>query len=182
MLGDLAQDRPKPVVEIEGAGGAEGDLALEAIELRQALPPLRGRARMRSQPLLELRLIPRGRRGARQSGQRQQRESADEEEVGVERRGGVAGLEAVLGALVARRVDTLLVSEGFEAPGWRCPGCAWVGTRGRRCPLCASDMERVDDVVEEAVEEALAQACRVSVCRDNADLDVLGRIGALLRH
>lgn len=94
---------------------------------------------------------------------------------------GVAGLEAVLEALVARRVDTLLVSEGFEAPGWRCRACNWVGARGRRCPLCGSDMEQVADVVEEAVEEALAQACKVAVCKDNADLDVLGRIGALLR-
>ena len=95
---------------------------------------------------------------------------------------GVAGLQPVLDALVARRVDTLLVSEGFEAPGWRCRSCAWVGTIGRRCPLCATEMEQVDDVVEEAVEEALAQACRVNVCRDNADLDVLGRVGALLRY
>jgi len=95
---------------------------------------------------------------------------------------GVAGLGAVLDALVARRVDTLLVSEGFEAPGWRCRNCAWVGTIGRRCPLCGTDMDQVDDVVEEAVEEALTQACRVRVCRDNADLDVLGRVGALLRY
>lgn len=95
---------------------------------------------------------------------------------------GVAGLQQVLDALVARRVDTLVVSEGFEAPGWRCPSCAWVGTLGRRCPLCAADMDQVDDVVEVAVEEALAQACRVCVCRENADLDVLGRVGALLRY
>jgi peptide chain release factor subunit 1 len=96
--------------------------------------------------------------------------------------GGVGGLDAVLGALVARRVDTLVVSEGFEAPGWRCGSCAWVGTRGRRCPLCNTEMEKVDDVLEEAVEDALAQACRVAVCRDNADLDVMGRVGALLRY
>ncbi|HEX2118327.1 MAG TPA: hypothetical protein VHF91_04020 [Acidimicrobiales bacterium] len=96
--------------------------------------------------------------------------------------GGVTGLGPVLDALVARRVDTLLVSEGFEAPGWRCRSCGWVGTRGRRCPLCAADMEEATDVVEEAVEEALAQACRVAICRGNADLDVLGRIGALLRY
>jgi peptide chain release factor subunit 1 len=96
--------------------------------------------------------------------------------------GGVAGLAPVLDALVARRVDTLLVSEGFEAPGWRCSACAWVGTLGRRCPVCGGTMDEVADVVEEAVEEALAQACRVAFCRDNADLDVLGRVGALLRY
>ena len=96
--------------------------------------------------------------------------------------GGAHGLDAVLDALVARRVDTLLVSEGFEAPGWRCGSCAWVGTMGRRCPLCDNEMQQVDDVIEEAVEEALAQACRVAICRANADLDVLGRVGALLRY
>jgi hypothetical protein len=42
-------------------------------------------------------------------------------------------------------------------------------------------MDLVDDVVEEAVEEALANKCRVQIVRENADLDVLGRIGALLR-
>ena len=127
------------------------------------------------------------------------RQAAEDVEAGVERAreaaivdrlrqavgsgaGGVGGLDATLEALVARRVDTLLVSEGFEAPGWRCGNCAWVGVLGRRCPLCDSEMNQVDDVVEEAVEDALAQACRVAVCRDNADLDVMGRIGALLRY
>jgi len=42
-------------------------------------------------------------------------------------------------------------------------------------------MERADDVVEEAVQQALNQSVHLEVCRDNADLDVLGRIGALLR-
>jgi peptide chain release factor subunit 1 len=127
------------------------------------------------------------------------RAAAEEVEAGVERAreagivdrlrqavgsgtGGVAGLDGVLEALVARRVNTLVVSEGFEAPGWRCPNCAWIGIRGRRCPMCEAPMDQVGDVVEEAVEEALAQACSVAICRANADLDVLGRIGALLRY
>jgi hypothetical protein len=42
-------------------------------------------------------------------------------------------------------------------------------------------MDRVDDVVEEAIESALAQSCRVALCDGSADLDVMGRIGALLR-
>lgn len=95
--------------------------------------------------------------------------------------GGVAGLEAVLGALVARRVDTLFVSEGYVAEGWRCGGCGHLATLGPTCPVCGTQMSRVDDVVEEAIEEAILQNCRVEVCIGNADLDVLGRIGALLR-
>ena len=94
---------------------------------------------------------------------------------------GVSGLSPVLEALVARRVDVLIVSEGYESPGGRCRACDFVGVRGRRCPVCAADMDQVDDVVEEAVEEALSQSCRVETCSGNADLDVLGRIGALLR-
>jgi hypothetical protein len=42
-------------------------------------------------------------------------------------------------------------------------------------------MIELEDVVEEAVDRALAERSRVEVCRGNADLDVLGRIGALLR-
>ena len=95
--------------------------------------------------------------------------------------GGTAGLESTLNALVERRVGVLLVSDGYRAPGWRCGSCGHLATIGRACPLCATDMELLDDVVEAAVEEALANNCRVQMVRENADLDVLGRIGALLR-
>jgi peptide chain release factor subunit 1 len=94
---------------------------------------------------------------------------------------GVAGLDAVLGALVEHRVDTLLVSDGYEVPGWRCRNCDHLAMVGRGCPLCGIAMDQVTDVVEEAVEVALAQSGRVVVCDGNADLDCLGRIGALLR-
>ena len=94
---------------------------------------------------------------------------------------GVAGLEPTLAAMVERRVDVLLVSEGYATEGWRCRSCRYVGPLGRRCPVCGKAMDLVDDVVEEAVEEALANKCRVQMVRENADLDVLGRIGALLR-
>ena len=95
--------------------------------------------------------------------------------------GGVVGLDDVLAALVQRRIDTLFVSDGYEAPGWRCPSCAFLAARGPSCPVCSTRMEQADDVVEEAVQEALNQSCRLEVCHDNADLDVIGRIGALLR-
>lgn len=94
--------------------------------------------------------------------------------------GACAGLEASLAAVVERRVETLLVSEGYEAPGWRCGGCRWLGTLGRSCPVCGAAMVPCPDVVEEACEEALGQSCRVVICAE-ADLDVGGRIGALLR-
>ena len=95
---------------------------------------------------------------------------------------GVAGVDATLLALVERRVDTLLVSSGFSQEGWRCENCRWIGRLGRTCPVCQGDMHQVEDVIEEALEDALAQSCKVEICVGNADLDVLGRIGALVRY
>lgn len=96
--------------------------------------------------------------------------------------GGVAGLEGSLAAVSDHRVDTLVVSRGFVAEGWRCDGCGQLAARGPSCPRCNGEMERVEDVVEEAIEAALVQAAQVAICDANADLDVLGRIGALLRY
>ena len=97
-------------------------------------------------------------------------------------RRGVAGLSAVLDVLGDRRAERLLVSQDFRAPGWRCVPCGALGLVGRTCNRCGGEMEAIEDVVEEAVDEALAQSCRVEICVGNADLDVLGRIGALLRY
>jgi peptide chain release factor subunit 1 len=98
------------------------------------------------------------------------------------KRRGVAGLGEVVDALAEHRVATLVVSKGFAAPGWRCTGCDRLAAIGRRCKSCRNEMVAVDDLVEEATEEALAQSCTVEICVGNADLDVMGRIGALLRY
>ncbi len=114
----------------------------------------------------------------------------DEEAAAVERlrsavatgKRGVAGLDPVLEALGAHRVQSLLVSDGFSQSGWRCGDCGALRTLGRQCPGCGSEMHQIEDVVEEALDEALRQSCAVRVCVGNADLDVLGRIGAHLRY
>lgn len=95
---------------------------------------------------------------------------------------GLGGLDAVLAAVAERRVDCLLVSDGFSARGWRCPNCSLLATMGRRCKACQGQMVEVEDVVADAVDEAISQSCRVEICVGSADLDVLGRIGALLRY
>jgi len=94
---------------------------------------------------------------------------------------GVAGLPGTLEALSQRRVERLVVSKGFAQEGWRAAdgGLALVGPTH---PQSGAAMERVDDVVEDALEEALTQGIPVTICVGNADLDVLGRIGALLRY
>ena len=119
---------------------------------------------------------------ARRIEQEREAELVDELRAAVASDGrGVAELAPVLDALAERRVARLLVSDGYRAPGWRCPQCDRLATVGRLCS-CGAEMEHLDDVVEHAVDDALSQSCAVDVCIDNADLDVLGRIGALLRY
>ncbi len=96
-------------------------------------------------------------------------------------RQGVTGLAGSLDALGSGRVETLVVSHGYREPGWRCVPCGRLFPVGRACPQCGTAMLELDDVVEEAVEQALAGAAQVEICIDNADLDVMGRVGALLR-
>jgi peptide chain release factor subunit 1 len=95
----------------------------------------------------------------------------------------VVGLQECLDSLVDRKVAVLLVARGFVHPGWRCPSCSALATVGPRCPRCGNEkMARVDDVVEEAIQLAWASGARVELVSNDADLDVAGRIGAILRY
>ncbi len=94
----------------------------------------------------------------------------------------VAGLEGVLRALHDRRVEHVVVSAGYAEAGWRCGTCDALASIGPNCPVCSSSMHRVVDVVEDAVQDALTQGISATICVDDADLDVLGRIGAFLRY
>jgi peptide chain release factor subunit 1 len=103
-------------------------------------------------------------------------------EAAITGRRGVAGLARTLEALHDRRVERLVVSKGYSEEGWRCPVTDALALVGPTNPLNGAVMVRVPDVVEDAIEEALSQGVPVTICADNADLDVLGRVGALLRY
>jgi peptide subunit release factor 1 (eRF1) len=95
---------------------------------------------------------------------------------------GVAGLVDTIEALNGRRVATLLVSDGFTESGWRCPSCGSLARKGPTCKVDGAEMDHHDDVIHEVVDIALRTGCALEVCVGNADLDVLGRVGALLRY
>jgi peptide chain release factor subunit 1 len=79
--------------------------------------------------------------------------------------GRAAGdLKTVLEALVEQRVETLLVKEGAEAEGTKCVTCGWIGTAGPvNCPVDETRLDRVDNIVEPAIQAAIQQAARVHV-------------------
>lgn len=92
----------------------------------------------------------------------------------------VAGLRPVLDALSDARVGRLLVSSGYAEAGWSCPGCGRLAAVGPTC-VCGDHLHHVDDVVELAIDRAMEQTAAIDMCTDSADLDVHGRIGAMLR-
>lgn len=96
-----------------------------------------------------------------------------------------AGLEDVLEALNERRVEMLLIDQGYAAAGCTCPQCGWVGPLdGGACPADGTSLACRSNVVESAVELALVQSAEVLVVRDEEharELQSFGEIGAVLR-
>lgn len=98
-------------------------------------------------------------------------------------REGVIRLDDTLGAVHAGNVQTLIVSEGFRAPGYRCQGCGYLTAQPlEKCPFCDGDIEKIEDAVEMAVGRVLSDGGEVEILRDIPELEKAGRIGALLRY
>jgi peptide chain release factor subunit 1 len=113
---------------------------------------------------------------------RREREALDRLAAGVGADGrAAAGLEDVLAALYERRVAALLYEEGLRRPGGVCPACGWMTASVERCPVDGTQTDRRDNVVEPAVEAALAQSAEVIVVRHHPDLGPFEGIGAVLR-
>lgn len=94
---------------------------------------------------------------------------------------GVVGLEATLDALSEHRVATLLVRDGYRVPGGVCPACGHVGPDIRQCAVCGTTNVEVDDVVELAIENAVAQGAAIEFCH-NTELERFGSIAAIERY
>jgi peptide subunit release factor 1 (eRF1) len=98
---------------------------------------------------------------------------------------GAAGLDQVLSALNERRVETLLLNQGYSAQGCTCPQCGCVySLNGGKCPADGSDLDCRGDVIESAVHLALEQDAGVLVVREEEharELQSHGSIAAVLR-
>lgn len=92
-----------------------------------------------------------------------------------------AGLDDVLSALYERRVEALLYQEGLRHAGRHCPQCGWMTASAERCPVDSTPTDPRDNVLESAVEAAIAQSADVIVVRHHPDLGPFEGIGALLR-
>jgi peptide chain release factor subunit 1 len=98
-------------------------------------------------------------------------------------RGGVIALDDTLNALRDGRVQTLLIQEGFRAPGYRCQGCGYLTALEKEsCPFCGSKFDSIPDAVEMAVHEVMKLGGDVEVLHDGQITERFGNIGALLRY
>lgn len=97
-------------------------------------------------------------------------------------RGGVVDLDETLGAVRAGRVQTLLIRDGFRAPGARCQGCGYITAQILDvCPFCGGKFETIPDAVEEAVRQVMQLGGDVEVLHQLPNTS-FENIGALLRY
>ena len=94
----------------------------------------------------------------------------------------VSGLGYTLRKLNRGEVQTLLVTRHFSKPGRMCPKCRFLFAEESTCPSCRIKTEKLLDVIDEAVENALNSSCNVKHINPPSGLDDFGGIGAFLRY
>ena len=98
-------------------------------------------------------------------------------------RGGILQLEDTLGAVRSGRVQTLILRDGYRAPGYQCQGCDYVTTQKLdMCSFCGGTFKDLPDAVEEVVRQVLTQGGDVEVLHDAELISSFEDIGALLRY
>ena len=98
-------------------------------------------------------------------------------------RQGVINLEDTLNAVHDGRVQTLVIRDGYRAPGFRCQGCGYLTTEElSNCPFCNSSFEQISDAVELAVRRVMRDGGEVEVLHNIEEQKDFDQVGALLRY
>jgi len=96
--------------------------------------------------------------------------------------GGVVRLDDTLRAVHEGRVQTLVVCEGYRAPGYKCQGCGYVtASNGSNCPFCGKSLAHIRDAVEMAVRKVMQDGGEVEIVYENPQMEEV-RIGGVLRY
>jgi len=94
---------------------------------------------------------------------------------------GSVGLADTLFAVQEQRVRTLVILEGFHAPGYVCTHCDYLTLReGNECPACQGRARKIEDIVDHLVHRAIGMDIKVVFVRDQT-LEQVGSIGAVWR-
>jgi len=88
-----------------------------------------------------------------------------------------------LNAIHEGRVQTLLIRDGFRAPGGQCKSCGYLSADTIDvCPYCGGEVEQIPDAVELAVRRVMQTGGEVEVLPSDQDVGEFDQIGALLRY
>jgi peptide subunit release factor 1 (eRF1) len=99
------------------------------------------------------------------------------------RKGGAIGLDDTLKAVHDGRVQTLVLREGYRAPGYQCTGCGYLTAQAyATCPFCGKMLAQIQDAVELAVRNVMQQGGEVEFLQNPTAADQLNSIGAILRY
>jgi peptide subunit release factor 1 (eRF1) len=117
--------------------------------------------------------------------QRQQESIAERlqsvEEIAQKNGKAVLGVPAVADAVNQRRLETLFLSHGVEAPGWRCTNCRTIGESiPLGCPVCGKQIVTVD-LIDEFLSAAETEDAKLEFVPPGSLLDRYQGVGAALR-
>jgi hypothetical protein len=101
-----------------------------------------------------------------------------------EAKGGnaLSGLENVIQAVNQKRVQTIIISPGFQAPGFRCAGCHNLNLNDDEvCELCGEKNEPLN-LVEASITQVMRDGGHVEIIEGNERLTKIGEIAAFLRY
>lgn len=95
---------------------------------------------------------------------------------------GAVGLHRVLRSLETGEVQALLLGDKFEAPGVECTNCGHLDFHmGDSCAVCGQPVRQLSDIADVLIGDALRKGIEIIYVEQNADLENVGHIGALLR-
>lgn len=97
----------------------------------------------------------------------------------------VWGIQPVIDALNQRRVMTVAFDDALQLPGGYCPHCdLLVLDPSKPCPVCGNSVEAESDIIDRALEMALAQDATIELVRSEVGHKLMAQhapAGALLR-
>ena len=96
---------------------------------------------------------------------------------------GAMGLDDTLRSLNEQKVHILLVQDGYSQAGAVCSQCSLLLTeRSGVCPGCNGPTEKVDNVVDSAIQRAFELGSVVEVATEYEKLEPIQWIGAILYY
>lgn len=95
---------------------------------------------------------------------------------------GTIGLKDTLQALNEQKVHILLVQEDYSHPGSLCTCGMLFPAQPATCPACGGTPEKLDNVVEGAIQKAYEFGSQVEIATEYQKLDPIQRIGSIMYY